>query len=123
MDPNKYLSRDYASPPCWLLVADVVREELAATVNRFKTVNSSVQALSSTFNQRFQKDKFGFMQLDGPADLCVVFLGRNRRTKVHHAGIYYQGSILHALDDGVYFQDMASMRDQYGVMEFWGLPA
>lgn len=122
MDVNKYLSRAYDSPPCWLLVADVVREELGATVNRFKTVNSSVQALSATFNQRFQKDKFGFMQLAEPVDKCVVFLGRNRRTSVHHAGIYYQGSILHALDDGNYYQDMASMGDQYAVMEFWGLP-
>ncbi len=122
MDANKYLSRAYASPPCWLLVADVMREELGATVNRFKTVNSSVQALSATFNQRFQKDKFGFVQLPGPADMSVVFLGRNRRTAVHHAGVYYRGSILHALDVGVYYQDMASMGDQYGVMEFWGLP-
>lgn len=122
MDVNKYLSREYESPPCWLLVADVVREELGATVNRFKTVNSSVVALSGTFNQRFEKDKFGFVQLDAPVDLCVVFLGRNRRTGVHHAGIYYNGGILHAIDDGIYYQDMASMGDTYKVMEFWGLP-
>ena len=37
----------------------------------------------------------------------------------HHCGIYYGGKVLHAMQDGTVYQDMASLQDQFELIEFW----
>lgn len=123
MDPNVYVERHYGPTGCWLLVQDVIRSETGREVNSYRTVNNSVRAIGRVFGESLRKNADGLAQLLIPADLCIVLMGKSPRMGVHHAGVYWRGSVLHALDDGVYFQDLASMRDSYGLMEFWGMPA
>ena len=122
-DPSIYQARQYPTPPCWALVADVYARERAQAVDTYKTVNASIRAIATAFRLQLHKGAHGFAQVDEPQDLCVVLLGRTLRLGPHHAGVYWQGSVLHALDAGVMFQDLASVRDVYGLVEFWAQPA
>lgn len=120
MDVNDYLTRSYPGKlPCWLLVRDVMQDVEGRTVSEYRTVNNSVRALAKVFGEAVRKNVDGLQQITEPRDMAVVLMGKSSRTGIHHAGVYWQGSVLHALEDGVYFQDMASLRDAYGVVEFW----
>ncbi len=119
MDVSYYQSQVYGSPPCWELVADVYRRELDLSVLEFKTIDNSVRAIASAFRLALHKGAHGFMRITESQDLCVVLLGRTERTGVHHCGIYYQGRVLHALKAGTLYQDMASLTDNYRIVEFW----
>ncbi|CAN5652164.1 hypothetical protein BH10PSE18_BH10PSE18_15320 [soil metagenome] len=123
MNPNDYLGKTYAPPPCWGLVRDVILTELGLTVTDFRTVNNSAREAASAFDIGVRKNADGFAEIDTPVDLCVVLMSKLQGTKIHHAGIYFQGSVLHALDSGVVYQDMASLGDLYRRMEFWTRPA
>lgn len=125
-DPNNYMGRDYGALPCWLLVADVYRSELSLPVTDYRTINGSVRELAKAFSLALHKSPHGFGQIDEPVDFAVVLMGRTPRIGITHAGIYWHGHLLHALESGVLLQDMASVRDTYRVVEFWaktGLPA
>jgi hypothetical protein len=120
MDVNSYLGKAYENPPCWLLVTDVYLTELAdADVLAFKTVDTSVRSIADTFRLALHKEPHGFRRITEPADYAVVLMGRSARLGLHHCGVYYQGSVLHAVEDGVFYQDLASLRDTYPLIEFW----
>ncbi len=70
-----------------------------------------------------RKNPDGFAQLAAPADMAVVLLGKQPGVGIQHAGIYLDGHVLHALESGVVFQDIASLGDLYRHMEFWARPA
>lgn len=123
MNVNDYLGRQYPSPPCWALIADVYTNELADTVTDYKTVNASIRAIASAFRIALHKSAHGFAQIDEPVDYCVVLLGKTMRTGLHHCGIYYQGRVLHMLDSGGQYQEMSVIRDAYELVEFWMKPA
>lgn len=119
MNVNSYIVKQYPSPPCWALVADVYASELADTVTDYKTINASIRAIASEFRLALHKSPHGFTQVLEPADFCVVLLGKTVRTGVHHCGIYYQGKILHMLDSGGLYQDLSVIKDEYVVIEYW----
>lgn len=119
MDINTYLARQYPAPGCWLLVVDVLTSERAQTVNDFKTINASIRSIASAFRLALFKSAHGFAQIAEPVDYCVVLLGKTQRLGLHHAGIYYQGRVLHALPDGNQFQEMSVIGDEYALIEFW----
>ncbi|MCZ2498133.1 hypothetical protein GN316_15315 [Xylophilus sp. Kf1] len=122
-DPNLYLSRAYVEPPCWQLVADVYATERGQGVTEYRTVTSSVREIAQAFRIALHKNADGFGQITAPQDLCVVLLGTHPRLGMRHCGIYWQGSVLHAVSGaGVLFQDMASIRDAFSLMEFWARP-
>lgn len=122
MDVNAYLGKQYEYPPCWQLVSDVYATELDKTVNDYKTVNASIRAIASAFRIALYKSAHGFAQVQEPVDFCVVLMGKTEKLGLHHCGIYYDGKVLHANSDGNFYQDMASLSDQYQLMEFWAKP-
>lgn len=119
MNVADYQVKVYPNPPCWALVADVYATELGQEVAAYKTVSSSVRQLASAFRLALHKNPDGFAQIAEPVDMAVVLMGTVPRLGVHHCGIYYQGKVLHATEIGVYYQDLASLRDLYQLMEFW----
>ena len=119
MIPDDYLNRQYENPPCWCLVVDVYLTELGLEVTDFKTVNSSIRAIAQTFRIALHKGEHGFRQASEPSDYCVVLLGKMSTRTPHHAGVYWQGNVLHATESGVVWQDLASLSDQYQRIEYW----
>lgn len=128
MNVSTYLARDYPAPPCWALAADVYLHELGEPVDGFKTVTESIRQLSAAvrlkaigtaFRLAIHKNPDGFCQIDEPKDYALVMLGRNAKTGIHHVGVFYQGKVLHAMDSMPVYQDLASLGDEYQLMQFW----
>jgi hypothetical protein len=118
-----YLGRIYPSPPCWSLVTEVYIMELGQQVDAFGTISDSVRQAAQAFRLQLHKDALGFKRIMEPVDLCVVLMGKTRKLGFHHCGVYYGGSVLHAVQtedvQQVLNQDLASLRDTYPLMEFW----
>lgn len=123
MNVNDYLGRVYAFPPCWSLVADVLMTERAQTVTDYKTINASIRSIASLFTLTLHKSAHGFVQIAASVDFCVVLMGKTDKLGLTHAGIYYGGSVLHAVESGVYYQPMSVICDEYALVEFWSKPA
>ena len=123
MDPSIYMARQYGPQGCWALVSDVYASEFGASVTAFKTVNSSVREIARAFRLALHKAPEGLSPIDSPADLAIVLLGKTRKLGLHHCGIYWHGSVLHALDSGNLYQDIASVRDAYPLLESWAWTA
>jgi hypothetical protein len=119
MNVNTYLERQYDTPPCWQLVADVYDNERGDDVQEFRTIDRSVRAIASLFRLTLHKGQHGFEQIEEPEDFCLVLMGKSQSLGLHHCGIYFEGSVLHALADGNLYQDMASLKDTYPLMQFW----
>ena len=119
MNIAAYQAKVYPSPPCWSLVADVYTTELGQEVAQYRTISSSVRSIASALRLVLHKGAHGFQQIEEPVDYAVVLLGKTRALGLHHCGIYYGGKVLHALDSGTLYQDMASLGDEYELMEFW----
>lgn len=101
------------------MVAHFYSRELDQQVQDFRTVTDSVREIAKTFSIALSKSNNGFMQIVEPVNNCLVLMGRGRKLGIEHCGIYLDGSVLHALPDGVLYQDMASIRDFYPIIEFW----
>jgi hypothetical protein len=123
MDVNAYLAKQYDSPPCWQLVADVYTSELAQPVTDYKTINASIRAIASAFRIALHKSPDGFAQIPAPVDYCVVLMGKTAAMGLHHCGVFYQGRVLHALDAGNRYEEMSVIGDAYAVIEFWARAA
>jgi hypothetical protein len=119
MNINDYLAQQYPAPPCWALVADVYNKELSTGVTDYKTITPSIRDIAAAFRLALHKSPHGFSQIAAPVDLCVVLLGKTERMGIHHCGVFYQGSILHALESGTLYQDAASVGDEYELIEYW----
>lgn len=119
MNVADYMAKVYPNPPCWALVADVYATELGQGVEDYQTVSGSVRAIASAFRLTLHKSQHGFAQVDTPADFAIVLMGKTPRLGLHHAGIFYDGKVLHAQEGGTLYQDVASLHDQYELMEFW----
>lgn len=119
MKINAYMGKQYPSPPCWPLVADVYATELGHGVTEYSAATSSFRDVAAAFRLALHDGNHGFTQIARPIDLCVVLLGRTESMGIHHCGIFYQGSILHALGSGVFYQDAASVGDEYELIEYW----
>lgn len=122
MDIATYQARVYPAPPCWSLVADVYANELDEPVDRFAVISNSVREIAREFRLQLHKDRHGFARIAAPQDWAVVLMGRTSRLGLHHCGIYYAGRVLHANHDGTLYEDLATLRDAYPLMEFWARP-
>ena len=119
MDVSFYQSQTYPNPPCWNLAADYYRRELGQGVQDFRTVTDSIRDIANAFTFALSKSNNGFMQIGSPENGCLVLMGKSHKLGIHHCGIYLDGSVLHALPEGVLYQDMSSLRDIYPLIEFW----
>lgn len=128
MNVADYQVKVYPNPPCWALVADVYANELQQDVEGYKTLSESIRQLSTSLRERaiatafrlaLHKNADGFTRVEEPVDYAVVLLAQVPALGIHHCGIYYQGKVLHANPEGVLYQDLASLRATYPLMEFW----
>lgn len=123
MNVNAYLAKQYDSPPCWQLVADVYTSELAQPVTEYKTVNASIRTIASAFRIALHKSPEGFARITEPAEYCVVLMGKSAAMGLHHCGVYYQGRVLHGLTEGNRYEDLSVIGDSYELIEFWARAA
>lgn len=121
MDIDAYMGRVYPSPPCWALVADVYARERGHQVAEHHAPQA-VRSIASAFRLALHQGGHGFGRVATPVDYAVVLMGRTARLGLHHCGIAYGGRVLHASDDGTWYQDLATLRAQYALMEFWARP-
>ena len=119
MNVAEYQAKTYPDPPCWALVADVLFSERGEAVDAFQTISGSVRQIASALRLELYKSSHGFEQIEQPRDFAVVLMGKTARLGLHHCGVYYQGKVLHALPQGVLYQDLESLRAEYPLMEFW----
>ena len=117
-----YLARQYNQPGCWEMVAEIYARELQSDVMGFATINNSVRSIANTFRLALHKHQHGFIQIDEPVPFCVVLMGRSLSLGLHHCGIYYQGSVLHAKPNLSLYQDMASIKSEDPLIEYWAKP-
>lgn len=118
---EKYLDRQYGSPPCWELVADYYATEYGIGVDRYAVVTGSLREAAREFSYQLTRDAHGFVRLESPQDGCIVLLG-GRRLGLHHAGIHSGGKLLHALGPSVLIEDLGAVTDRFALVEFWGKP-
>lgn len=128
MNVAAYMEKVYPDPPCWALVADIFINVRGVPVDEYSEITNSIRqvaadlrarAAAAAFRLVLRKNAHGFAQIAEPIDYALVLLGQTPTLGLHHAGIYYQGKVLHALSTGTLYQDLASLRDQYQLMEFW----
>lgn len=119
MNVNDYLAKQYGTPPCWELVADVYAREMGQAVNDYRTVNSSIRAIASAFRIALHKSPAGFAQIDAPSDFCIVLMGKSQSMGLHHCGVFYAGRVLHALADGNRYDEVSVIGDGYALVEYW----
>ena len=121
MDASKYLGRTYGQPPCWELVADVYATEYSSGVGRYAVTTGTIREAAQKFALHIATDPHGFTRLASPSEGCVVLLG-SPRAGLHHAGVYTDGKLLHALRESVFLEPLESVADRYKLIEFWGRP-
>lgn len=119
LDVQAYQERVYPSPPCWHLVADVYRSELGEEPNEVQTVSEAMRRAARAYRLELFKSRDGMEQIPQPRDFAIVLMWPTAGRKQLHCGIYYQGSVLHALEPGTLYQDLQTLRDAYPLMEFW----
>lgn len=119
LDVAEYQSRVYEPPRCWKLVSDVYADVCGAQPSEVETVSESMRRWSRAFRIELYKRQPGMHQISEPRDLAVVLMWPSSSGKRPHCGIYWQGCILHATEQATLYQDMASLRSIYPVMEFW----
>lgn len=115
MNINKYLRKRYKYPPCWCLVVDVHRNELGLKLQNYQSNDESTLAIAKEFRKRLAQGAHGFNKLDAPENMSVVLMSKPG----YHVGIYYSGSVLHAGKNGVQYQPLYVLKDQYKLVEFW----
>lgn len=123
MDVNFYLAQQYGPQPCFEIVADIYQRELSEIAVDYKTVNRSVREMASAFRIELHKSAHGFVQIPAPVDMCVVLLGKTPDIGIHHCGVYYDGRVIHANTDATLYEELATIRDRFKVVEFWAKPA
>lgn len=128
MDIQFYQEQAFISPCCWPLVTMVYMRELGLTVRAYGEHHDSIRLLSperrikaiaEAFRIELHRGEHGFRQIAQPVDFAVVLMGRAPKLGLHHCGVFWHGSVLHALDSGTLFQDMNTLRAQYPLMQFW----
>ena len=119
MDVAFYQQQVYRHPPCWELTTDVLLRELDIVVSKYRARSSRLPDIANAFRLELARGDHGFTQLQVPQDFAVTLMGKDDTVGVHHCGVFYQGRVLHALATGIYYQDLASLGDEFKLMEFW----
>lgn len=123
MDIRYYQEQVLGAPPCWQLVTLVLMRECGVCVQSYRSASRSIRDIAEAFRMELHRGGHGFRQIAQPADFAVVLMGRTPRLGLHHCGIYWKGSVLHALDSGTLYQDMHTLRAEYPLMQFWSREA
>jgi hypothetical protein len=123
MDINFYLAQQLGPQPCWEMVALVYERELNAVAVDYRTVTRSIRQMAESFRIALHKSSHGFSQISAPVDLCIVLLGKTEKIGIHHCGIYWQGSVLHAMPGITLYEPMSVIEDRFDLIEFWAKPA
>lgn len=123
MDVRFYQEQVLGSPPCWQLVTHVYMRERGLMLENYRSASRSIRDIAEAFRMELHRGEHRFQQLAAPVDLAVVLMGNRPKFGAHHCGIFWQGSVLHALDSGTLYQDMNTLRAQYPLMEFWSREA
>lgn len=121
LDVDAFHGKAYDRPPCWQLAADVYANVLGAVVGRYELAGRGARAAAAAMRLALHEGSHGFTQLAAPRDFALVLMGRTARLGLHHCGVYWRGSVLHATDTGTHYTDLAALRREYPLMEFWAL--
>lgn len=119
LDVESYLGRVFPDPPCWNLVTDVYMNVLAQEPNEVQTVSEAMRRAARAYRLELFKSRDGMEQLAQPRDFAIVLMWPSSARRQLHCGIFYQGSVLHALPTGTLYQDLQTLREAYPLMEFW----
>jgi len=123
MNVADYMEKVYPDKPCWPLIYDVLATERGLVSVVCKTVTGTVRDAVRAFAIELTKGEHGFRQIDAPVDFAVLLLGRTTTIGIHHAGIYYDGKVLHALSgEGgqiILHQDLSSLLEEYQLVQYW----
>lgn len=122
MNVNAYLSRQYSAQPCWDLVADLYATECTPVHVGYTQQVRTVRDMSAAFRLAIHNSPHGFVRVADPVDYAIVLLGKHTRVGIHHCGVYYQGSVLHALPGITLFEPLSVIRDAWELIEFWAQP-
>lgn len=120
MDINKYLMKQYGQTPCFDLVADIYVNEIGFVLPNYNPKGKSLKAITDAFRIVLHSEH-GFKQIDKPQEHCVVLMSKFANQTPHHAGVYHQGKVLHALVTGNLYQDLHSLADQFKTIQYWAL--
>lgn len=119
MDALYYMGQAYPNPPCWHLVSHVLAREAGYMPDDFTPTSADVTKISRAFRAALHNATAWATKIDAPEDYCMVLMGRTQKLGLHHAGIYYNGSVLHALPGSTLNQSLLSVKDEYKVIEYW----
>ena len=119
LDTNAYLARQYGPQPCWELVADLYTRELQALPVDYTAATRSVRQMARAFRIALHNSAHGVIQVAEPVDLCSVLLAKNAHIGIHHCGVYYGGSVLHALPNHTMYEPLSVIRDSFETVQFW----
>lgn len=93
---------------CWHLVMELV--PTAPSVEEIGTLKNSLNRMNQPYST--------YIPTDTPRDGDIVLLGRSDK-EYYHAGVYYQGKVVHALDPSVVFQPLDKLRRQFRAIGFY----
>lgn len=119
LDITGFQQRVYQAPRCWKLVADVYRELLGVAPNEVELPSDSMRRAARAFRLQLFRRTPGMHQVGNPQDLAVVLMWHTLRQRHAHCGICWHGGVLHATESATLYQDLASLRAIYPVMQFW----
>lgn len=122
IDINAYIAKQYGPQPCWELVADIMATERGEIPVDYRTINRSVREMASAFRLALHKSPHGYVEVPEPVDFAIVLLGKTEKLGVHHCGLLYQNKVLHALPGITLHQELASIRDEFAIVQFWAKP-
>ena len=117
-----YLARQYTQPGCWEMVTEIYARELNLSVLGYAPLKNTARSIAKSFRLALHTHKHGFIQIAEPSEFCVVLMGRSLSLGLHHCGVYYQGSVLHAKPNLSLYQDIASIKGEFPLIEFWAKP-
>ena len=91
---------------CWDLVM-----HLCPDAPRAKGVAHNLTCSVRQFSTEMKKYNLNKIELSDIKDKDIVFLGRNNI--MFHAGVYYNGGVVHASERGVVYESMSTIKVMY----------
>lgn len=114
-----YLARQYPSPPCWHLVADIYTRELGLKLADYTPGSDGNKSVASAFRLALHKGEHGFSKVERPDNFAVVVLGKWEGKSPTHCGVWYEGGVIHALRDVTLWEPIHQIRDRFKSIEYW----
>lgn len=93
--------------------------EFSSDIGRYAVITGSIREAAQKFALNIATDPKGFTRLIDPVEGCIVLMG-SPRAGLHHAGVYTDGKVLHALRESIFLEPLESVADYYKIIEFWG---